>query len=175
MEAPYLAVARFSKPHGLKGEALVHVLTDRPEAIFAPGRLLTPIDDDGRPCGAPLTLERGRRHQRRWLLRFEGVHERATIDGWHDVALGVPRAELAGPADGEMYVHEIAGSIVVAGDRTVGVARELLDVSGGQVLVVDREGGKGEVLIPFRKPILVRLDRARRRIEVDPPPGLLDL
>jgi ribosomal 30S subunit maturation factor RimM len=32
-----------------------------------------------------------------------------------------------------------------------------------------------EVMVPFREPILVGFDRAERKIEIDPPPGLLDL
>ena len=35
MEAAYLAVARFRKPHGLKGEAVCWVLTDEPEQDLA--------------------------------------------------------------------------------------------------------------------------------------------
>ena len=31
------------------------------------------------------------------------------------------------------------------------------------------------LLIPFTKPILVRVDRVARQIEIDPPEGLLDL
>ena len=30
-------------------------------------------------------------------------------------------------------------------------------------------------MVPFGKPIVVRVDRAARRIEIDPPEGLLEL
>ena len=54
MEAAYLGVARFRKPHGLKGDAVVWVLTDEPEKVLVKGRKLTPVNDDGNPVGEPL-------------------------------------------------------------------------------------------------------------------------
>ncbi len=54
MEAAYLAVARFRKPHGLKGEAVCWVLTDEPERVFTVGRLLTPVDENGDRIGEPV-------------------------------------------------------------------------------------------------------------------------
>jgi ribosomal 30S subunit maturation factor RimM len=41
------------------------------------------------------------------------------------------------------------------------------------LLMVDVDGR--EVLVPFRPPILVAVDRERREISIDPPPGLLEL
>jgi 16S rRNA processing protein RimM len=65
------------------------------------------------------------------------------------------------------------GVDVVVDGHVVGSVAELLDAAGGKLLVVDL-GGK-EVLVPFREPIVRKLDRAARRIEIDPPPGLLDV
>lgn len=173
MEAGYLVVARFAKPHGLKGEAIVFVLTDRPEEIFVPGRALTPLDDAGRPLGPALTLERARPYHRRWLLKFTGLDARSALEGWPTQrAFGVPAATIADDSDTRLYEHEVPGATVVVDGQVVGTARELLPVPGGQVLVLEREGR--EVLVPFRPPILVRTDRTRREIEIDPPPGLLE-
>jgi 16S rRNA processing protein RimM len=72
-----------------------------------------------------------------------------------------------------MYEYEIPGSMVVEDGNEVGTVVDLLDVPGGQFLVVQREGE--ESLIPFRAPFVVRLDRDGRRIEVKLPPGLLEV
>lgn len=170
---PFLAVARFAKPHGLKGEAVVFVLTDNPDEIFVADRVLTPIDEAGEATGRGHTIERARAYHRRWLVKFADISDRAGLAPLVDAMFGVRAGDLDPPADGQMYVHEIPGATVVAHGDTIGVARELLTVPGGQVLAVEREGR--EVLIPFRAPILVGVDRARRTIEVDPPAGLLEL
>lgn len=173
MEAAYLAVARFRKPHGLKGEALCWVLTDEPEQVFVVGQPLTPVDEAGNKVGEPLAIEQQRRYQRNWLLKFAGIDDRATLEQWDQVLLGVPAESLTPPAVDEMYEHEVAGVTVVAHGEVLGVASGLLQAAGGTLLVVEVTGR--EVLVPFRKPIVVAVDRVARTIEIDPPEGLLEL
>jgi ribosomal 30S subunit maturation factor RimM len=72
-----------------------------------------------------------------------------------------------------MYRHEIPGAEVVADGQVIGIARELVGAAGAELLVLEVQGR--EHLIPFRAPIVQRLDRAARRIEVVLPPGLLEL
>ncbi|MBI4502746.1 MAG: 16S rRNA processing protein RimM [Gemmatimonadetes bacterium] len=170
----YLGVARFHKPHGLNGEALVFALTSEPDAVFTEGRELTPLDDAGNPAETVVIIERARRYHREWLIKFRGVDDRSTLDQWSRQALlGVPRADLTPPRENQLYKHEIPGTSVVVGGKVVGVALEVVSGPAGDLLSLD-VGGK-ELLVPFRKPIVKRIDREARQIELDPPPGLLDL
>lgn len=171
--APYLTVARFQKPHGLKGELIVFPLTDEPEDVFAVGRTLTPIDADGAAMGPPAVIERSRPYHRRWLVKLEGVDDRTAAERFVGQAMGASIDLLRVPQDDEMYAHEVPGAAVTVGGSMVGTARELLRVPGGHLLVVDVDGR--EVLVPFRRPILVTVSRERREIVIDPPPGLLEL
>ncbi|UCG85555.1 MAG: 16S rRNA processing protein RimM [Gemmatimonadota bacterium] len=173
MEAAYLAVARFRKPHGLKGEALCWVLTDEPERVFAVGRQLTPLDADGRKDGEPLEIEEERRYRRNWLLKFRGIGDRTELEQWDQFLLGVPQDELTPPREDEMYEHEAPGATVVVRGEPLGTVTRVLDAAGQKLLAVDMNGR--EVLVPFRKPIVVRIDRAAGLIEIDPPVGLLEL
>jgi 16S rRNA processing protein RimM len=172
-EAGYLAVARFSKPHGLKGEALVFVLTDQPEQVFVSGRVLMPLDAAGRPAGRGWTIERARSYHRRWLIKFAGLDDRTPLERWGPIAFGIPSSDVPpGPA-GAFAAHEVPGVAVMRAGERVGTATGLIPVPGGSLLAVDVAGR--EVLVPFRPPILVRVDRERREIEIDPPAGLLEL
>ena len=87
--------------------------------------------------------------------------------------LGVLEADLSPPEDGEMYVHEIPGSSVIVDGSIVGSASGLIDVPGGRLLIVDIDGR--EVFVPFREPIVTKVDRVARSIEIDPPAGLLEI
>ncbi len=170
----YLGVAKFNKPHGLKGEALIYALTSEPHAVFVAGRDLYKLDEAGQPVGEPLTIERARPYHREWLVKFAGVNERTPLEGWdRQGLLGVPRDQLTPPRDDQLYLHEIPGTPVVAGGKVVGIAKELLSAPAGDLLAVEVNGKV--LLIPFTKPILVRVDRVARQIEIDPPEGLLDL
>ena len=171
--ARYRPVARFAKPHGLKGEAILFVLTEQPEEVFVPGQALTPIDADGAPSGTVLTMERARPYHRRWLVKFAGVDERTPLETWPKMTFGVPITEGEVVAEGPLRADEVPGAAVMVAGREIGRARQLLDVPGGPLLVVD--GPEREHLIPYRPPILVETDRVRREIVIDPPPGLLEL
>ena len=173
MEGAFLVVARFRKPHGLKGEAVLSVLTDDPERVLGVGRRLTPVDESGRQTGPALTVERSRPYHRQWLVKFQEIAERTELERWGDRLLGVRRDELTAPGQDEAYVHELVGMEVVVAGRSVGRVRELLEIPAGNLLAVD-SGGR-EVLVPFRRSIVTRLDRQRRRIEIDPPAGLFEL
>ncbi len=173
MEGGYLAVARLKKPHGLKGEVVVWTLTDDPETVLVAGRELVPVDEEGQAVGPPAVIERSRPFQRLWLLKFKGVADRTVVEGWGRRLFGVERSVLAPPSNDELYAHEVPGTTVVVGDTAVGQATGLMDIPGGRLLVVDVDGR--EVLVPFRTPIVRRIDRRERTIEIDPPPGLLEL
>lgn len=169
----YLAVARLRKPHGLKGEAVVWVLTDEPDEVLAVGRRLVPIDDAGRPIGPALVIERSRPYHRQWLIKFADVHDRTAIEGWRERLFGAPADELRAPANDELYVHEVPGFEVMVAGTVIGTVTELMEVPGGPLLAID-VGGR-EVLVPFRRPIVVAVDRERRTVLIDPPAGLLEL
>jgi len=166
-------VARFAKPHGLKGEAIVFVLTEQAEAVLVPGQVLTPIDETGQPTAPALTVERARPYHRRWLLKFVDLDERTPLERWPKVTFGVPVTEEEDVAEGPLRADEVPGAAVIAEGREIGTARQVLDVPGGPLLVVDGDGR--EHLIPYRPPILVSTDRLRREIVINPPPGLLEL
>lgn len=173
MEGAFLAVARFRKPHGLKGEAIVWVLTDTPERVLAVGERVTPLDDEGSPLGQPLTIERSRRYHRHWLLKFREVADRTELERWGNVVFGAPRDRLEGPAEGEAYEHELPGMTVRSAGKPIGSVTGLLDVQAGKLLAIDVNGR--EVLVPFRRTIVRQIDRVGRVVDIEPPAGLLEL
>lgn len=172
-EAAHLVVARFLKAHGLKGDALVASLTDQPETVLAAGRRLIEVDGAGEVIGAALTVARSRPLRRDWLLRFSEIETRTALEQRGLKYLGARREELRPLKPNAMYLHEIPGAQVVDRGEVIGIARELVGGPGAELLVIEANGR--EHLIPFRAPLLKGLDRAARRIEVDLPPGLLEL
>ncbi|MBI2071484.1 MAG: 16S rRNA processing protein RimM [Gemmatimonadetes bacterium] len=172
-EAGYLVVARFLKAHGLQGEALVASLTDDPETVLVAGRRLIEVNQQGEAIGPGLTIARSRVQRGSWLLGFREIETRTALEQRGLTYLGARREELRLLGPNAMYLHEIPGAQVVERGDVIGVAREVVGAQGAELLVVEANGK--EHLIPFRAPILKRLDRAARRIEVELPPGLLEL
>ncbi|THA68164.1 ribosome maturation factor RimM [Streptomyces sp. A0958] len=166
-----LVVARIGRAHGIKGEVTVEVRTDEPELRLAPGAVLAT-----EPATAgPLTIETGRVHSGRLLLRFEGVKDRTAAEALRNTLLiaDVDPAEL--PEDPEeFYDHQLMDLDVVLADGTeVGRITEITHLPSQDLFIVERPDGS-EVMIPFVEEIVTEIDLEEQRAVITPPPGLID-
>ena len=79
-----------------------------------------------------------------------------------------------GPAMLAFY-HDLLGmKVVTAAEGEIGTIAEVYDAPAGPLLSVTRAEGK-ELLIPFVRETVRRLDAAEKVLELEVPPGLLDL
>jgi 16S rRNA processing protein RimM len=166
-----LVVARIGRAHGIKGDVTVEVRTDEPELRLAPGAVLATDP----PSAGPLTIETGRVHSGRLLLRFEGVRDRTAAEALRNTLLiaDVDPEELPEEED-EYYDHQLMDLDVVTVDGTeVGRITEISHLPSQDLFVVGRPDGS-EVYVPFVQEIVVEIDLEEQRAVIDPPPGLID-
>ncbi|MFK4147485.1 ribosome maturation factor RimM [Streptomyces sp. NPDC004065] len=166
-----LVVARIGRAHGIKGEVTVEVRTDEPELRLAPGAVLA---TDPAAAG-PLTIESGRVHSGRLLLRFAGVGDRNGAEALRNTLLiaEVDPDELPEEED-EYYDHQLIDLDVVTEDGTdVGRITEISHLPSQDLFIVERPDGS-EVMIPFVDEIVTEIDLEGQRAVVAPPPGLID-
>ncbi|MEU6184873.1 ribosome maturation factor RimM [Nocardia sp. NPDC047038] len=170
-----LVVGRVAKSHGVRGELVVEVRTDEPEARFAPGVRLR-----GRlPRAAEVrefTVESAREHSGRLLVFLSGVTDRTAADALRGMLFVVDSADLPPSEDpDEFYDHELEGLEVRLTDGTVvGSVREVLHSAAGELLEVRAADDGREILIPFVTAIVPTVSLAEGVIVIDPPEGLLD-
>lgn len=172
----HLVVGLLKKPHGIKGEALVYPVTDEPEAVFRAGRILVVVDREGRGTGQEVVIERTRPFHRAWLLHFAGFEDRTPVEALRERYLALRAEDVRELGPGEFYYHELVGMVVEtggAGGVEVGTVAEVIEAPQGPLL--DVRGGSKEHLIPFAPWLVRRVDRSARRIEIAPPPGLLEV
>ncbi|MEU0115729.1 ribosome maturation factor RimM [Streptomyces bobili] len=166
-----LVVARIGRAHGIKGEVTVEVRTDEPELRLAPGAVLA---TDPAAKG-PLTIETGRVHSGRLLLRFEGVTDRTGAEALRNILLiaDVDPEEFP-EEEGEYYDHQLMDLDVVTKDGVeVGRITEISHLPSQDLFIVERPDGS-EVMIPFVEAIVTEIDLEEQRAVIDPPPGLID-
>lgn len=95
-----LEIGRIGRPHGLRGDVLVSITSDRPERT-APGAVW--FLDEG-----PVTVEAARRHQHRWVVRLGGFTDREQVA---ELGGQIVRAEPIEDPDA-LWVHELVGAEV---------------------------------------------------------------
>ncbi|MFE3250815.1 ribosome maturation factor RimM [Streptomyces sp. NPDC059209] len=166
-----LVVARIGRAHGIKGEVTVEVRTDEPELRLGPGAVLAT-----EPASTgPLTIETGRVHSGRLLLRFAGVSDRTAAEALRNTLLIAEVDPEDMPEDpDEYYDHQLMDLDVVLADGTeVGRITEITHLPSQDLFIVERPDGS-EVMIPFVEEIVTEIDLVEQRAVIDPPPGLID-
>lgn len=151
-----LEIGRIDKAHGVAGDVLVTLVTNRTERLD-PGSVLT-------ANGKNLTVQYSRPHQNRHIVGFEEFTKREDVAPWRGALL------FADPIDDPetLWVHELIGkSVVDTAGKELGVVAEVQDNPASDLLVLE-----GEELIPLA--FFVEYDN-QGRIVVDPPVGLLDI
>jgi len=170
-------VGHVNKPHGTKGEVFVWSLTDHPESTFVPGVVVRTAGTDDRtpdPDLPPLRIEGARPFRRGFLVRFGGVPDRAAAELLRGRYLLRPLAEVADVEEDELLYHEMLTMRVETTEgRELGRVTEVYELRPADMLEV--RGPTGSVLVPFTREIVTEIDRAERRIVIDPPEGLLEL
>jgi len=152
-----LEVGRIGRAHGLQGEVNVAPISNRPER-FAPGSVLFAGDRE-------LVIVSSRRHQDRWLVRFEGVVDRDGAEALRNVVVAGEVVEDA--PDGALWVHEMIGA-------------EVRDRSGHEYgRVVEVEANPAHDLLVLESgalvPIVFVVSSEPGTLVIDPPEGLFDL
>ncbi len=95
-----LEVGRVGKPHGLTGEVVVSLVSNRPERVVVGSTFLT---DDGE-----LRIEASRPFADNWLMTFAGVDSRERAEALRGTVLrGHPLED-----EDAWWVHELIGSEV---------------------------------------------------------------
>ena len=142
------------KPHGIRGEVIVELITDRTERL-APDTVLA-------ADGGDLKVVASRPHQGRWIVAFDGVPDRSAAERLRGRVL---RAEPLADADA-LWVHELVGADCVdTAGATLGRVESVEANPASDLLVLDTGG-----LIPLRFVV----SHEPGRVVVDPPDGLLD-
>jgi 16S rRNA processing protein RimM len=130
------------------------------------------------PQACPVELANHWLHKGGIVLHFAGVTSISAAEELKGMVVAVPQAERAPLAADETYIGDLIGCVLVdvAGADAVNVGEiESVDRSGGAAPLLVVRGARGEVLIPFAKSYLRRIDLEGKRVEMALPEGLVDL
>ena len=120
-------------------------------------------------------MERARPFKGGLLLKVAGFTGRTpALDDLRGRSLLITAAEAAPVEADEVFYHQLVGLRVVAAGETVGKVREVYEAPGGLLLGVERAGRK-ELLLPFVREMVTAIDVEGGVLELDAPPGLLEL
>ena len=186
--ASWAWVARIRRPQGRKGEVFAELLTDFPDK-FAERRQLWLLSGDAGAAqsrGSAGTAQASVQvelishwlHKGGIVLHFAGVESISQAEELIGRIVAIPSTERVQLGEGETYISDLVGCMVI--DMAVGepvtLGRiERVDRDAGPVALLVVGGKAGELLIPFAKSYLRRVDLENGCVEMMLPEGLADL
>jgi 16S rRNA processing protein RimM len=174
---PWVWLARIRHTQGRKGEVFADILTDFPEK-FADRRRLWLLAEAAPSAPREVELIHHWLHKGGIVLHFSGVDSISAAETFSGLIVAIPLAERAPLGEDEVYVADLIGCTLfdVAGKESIRVGEiEDVDRAAGPVALLVVRGSTGEVLIPFAKSYLRKLDLEAKRVEMALPEGLADL
>jgi 16S rRNA processing protein RimM len=162
-EPLFLVVGKIRRPHGIKGELVMEVLTDFPERIQI-GRTLYAGDKH-----QPVKIESLRWHKNYLLIKFHGYDTPESAGIFRNVLIYKPIDHVPQLPEGEYYHYQLMGLRVVdeAGEL-IGVLQEILITGANDVMLIQSPDNK-EVLIPLIDSVLLDVNLEEKTIRVKPP------
>ena len=164
-----ILVGEIVKPHGLRGEFVVASYTENPDR-FAAGITFSTSGNIGRSQCKVLEV---RPHLGKLIVLFEGIQSRDEAEALRGTKLFVSQDEVSEPEDGSYWEHQIIGLEVfdVSGEP-LGIVTNVHSGAGQDLWEVTL--GERSFLLPAVEAFVKRVDLDAGRIEISPPPGLIE-
>jgi len=164
----YIAVARVTRPHGVRGE--VRVVMFNPDSDVLTGKPRTILrSPDGQQSDKKLQGLRPGPHY--LIARISGVSHRDAAQALRGYTVEVKRSALDEVAEDEFYFCDLEGCRVELPGDEFGIVKRVMEYPTCDALVVERDGKK-PVEVPLHANYIESIDIAAGRIVVTSLEGL---
>jgi 16S rRNA processing protein RimM len=167
----YYKAGLILKPHGLKGEVTISLEDDAPidfsslETFFILGK-------DNQLV--PFFIESLAGHGAKAFVKFEDVNDPETANKISKRPVYLPKSSRPKSGKGEFYDDEIHDFEVWDNSHgLLGRVTSIVQTGANKLLEVNHNGK--EILIPINSPLILKIDKSKKRISVDLPEGFLDI
>ncbi len=168
----YLLLGEILRPHGVRGELRMRILTDYPERINKMKTVYLGKDTDSADI-REYHVEHMRMNQDYGLLKLAEIDDRDEADLLRALFVMIPIENAIPLEEGEFYLYQIIGlSVQTTEGQIIGTIREVLETGANDVYVVDSPE-YGEVLIPVTEEIIIKTDIPAQILTIKLMEGLL--
>ena len=169
-----LRVGRFLKAHGLKGAIKLELYTDSPNERFVPGAVLElQVPQESPWFGKTVTVSELKWFNSSPVLFLKDVSDRTQAESLIKAILLVEQPLDVSPQEPDAwYDHQLAGLKVVRDGAEIGTLLRVEHMPAQDLLVIETEDA--EVLLPFVKAFVPKVDVQAGVIEITPPGGLFE-
>jgi 16S rRNA processing protein RimM len=166
-EPDFLIVGRIVRPHGVRGELAMKILTQFPEHLANLETLYVG------PNHTPRSLARLRRTPAGMIILLEGIANRDQAEKLRGALVHIHIDDAIPLGDGEVYLYQIQGIRVVSDTgQELGKLTGLIETGANDVYVVTNEQGN-ELLLPAIPDVIRQIDVTNQLMTVHLLEGLV--
>ncbi|MCK5793586.1 MAG: 16S rRNA processing protein RimM [Anaerolineales bacterium] len=164
----FVLIGKFRRPHGIRGEVRMTVLTDFPELI-SPGQVIYA----GERYSA-YTVREIRWHGGDILVSLKELPDRTAVEIFRNVMVYMKSEDMPELPEGDYFIHQLVGMEVITDQgEKLGTLKEILITGANDVYLVESPEGK-ELLIPAIEDVVLNINQDSGQILVHIISGLLD-
>ncbi len=169
-----LRVGRLLKAHGLKGAIKLELYTDSPNERFVPGAVLElQVPEESPWFGKTVTVSELKWFNSSPVLFLKDVNDRTQAESLIKAILLIEQPLDVSPQEPDAwYDHQLAGLRVLRDGAEIGTLLRVDHMPAQDLLVIKTEDA--EVLLPFVKAFVPKVDVSAGVIEITPPGGLFE-
>jgi 16S rRNA processing protein RimM len=166
-EPVFVIIGKFRKPHGIRGEIRMSVVTNFPELIKEGQSIFV-----GHKYQA-YTIKSLRWHGEDLLVSLEDMPDRTAVEIFRNVMVYLKSDEMPPPPEGEFYLHQLVGlDVITDQEEHLGKLKEVLLTGANDVYLVETPEGK-EILLPAIQEVILDVNLDEKEMLVHIIPGLL--
>lgn len=168
----FLLLGEILRPHGVRGELRMRVLTAYPETIAEREEVFL---GDGPEASRVLRrhVTHLRMHQGYALITFQGITNRSEAEPLRGLFVMIRTEDAVPLEDDEIYLYQIIGMTVKTTEgKTLGTVSEVIETGANDVYLV-KSRRHGDILIPATEEVIVHTDVDDNVITVNLIEGLL--
>jgi 16S rRNA processing protein RimM len=172
----WLQIGKIVAAQGLQGELRVYPDSDFPERFVVPGTRWLLRSQNEEPQSVELLHGRYIEGKGLYAISLAEITNRTQAEDLRGGLLLVPESDRPTLGEDEYHVLDLIG-LEVFNQLTQTVIGKVIDVipAGNDLLEVQLDSSSKTKLVPFVKAIAPIVDLSNKRIEIAPPPGLLEL
>lgn len=170
---PFLLLGEILRPHGIRGELRMRILTDYPERIQELDAVyLGKNAHDRNPT--PYEIQHIRITQGYGLLKLKALFNRNQAEEMRGLFVMVRTEDAVPLEDDEVYLFQLIGmDVYLESGDLLGTLHEVLETGANDVYII-KSKQYGEVLIPAIDETILETDVEQNRVIVRLPEGLID-
>lgn len=170
-----ITIGKIIKPHGIRGEMKVKILTEDPEEHFAPEEPLILVSPDGKKK-MECHVESSRIVGNGMLLCVEEILDATQAENCRDWLVKTPMERLVLPQEDEYFVFDLVGLSVSTTDGVlVGKLIKVLPAGHHDLYEIEHPETKKKNLIPAKKEFIKDVNLKKKTMIIEPIEGLIEL